>query len=284
MKLIQSIAAPAWTAGLKVTSLRCEGCHRLPALRHSSAQQEGIRMHGCWYCGSACFTTAAEERLSSLMSSGLAQSSHFSRMPLGLILIGRGWLTAAQLKEAIGEQKEAGGRIGEVLTRHGFASEKQLAAGLATQWGCPVYSVPKHLVEVGIQIPTTLMQLHSAIPLHFVGAKKLLLVGFVHGIEYGLLYSIEQMTGCQTRCCFVTQSDFLLQMQQRELVQEQRGDEAPIEIKYETVQTPAEIAGILSSNAVDLKADEATIERCKGYFWARLKSVSKESDILFKAG
>jgi hypothetical protein len=284
MKLFQAIAAPAWAAGLKVICSQCEGCHRSLALRHLSVQMAAIRMHGRWYCGPACFATAKEERLSSLLNSGVDPSSHLSRMPLGLILIDRGWLTAAQLREAINQQKEAGGEIGEILLRCGFASEKQVTAGRATQWGCPVYSAPKHLIQVGIQIPSTLIQIHSAIPLHFVAAKNRLLVGFVHGIEYGLLFTIQQMTGCQTQSCFVTPNDFLFQVQQRELAQRQRGGVTPKEITSETVQTPTEMASIICGYAVEFAADEAIIERCKEYFWTRLKSESIEIDILFKAG
>jgi hypothetical protein len=56
------------------------------------------------------------------------------------------------------------------------------------------------------------------------------------------------------------------------------------EVKFEGVHSSAEIASILCSYGVHLEADEAAIEKCKEYLWARLKSGPKEVDLLFKAG
>jgi hypothetical protein len=283
MNLIDSIAKPAWAASFRAVTSKCENCHRSLTLRHLSAQKAGIKMHGNWYCSSLCFTAAAEKRFSSLLASGMEQANHVSRMPLGLSMISRGLLTSTQLREVVEEQKEFGGEIGELLMRRGFVSEKQVTAARAAQWGCPVYSVPKYVVRAGIQIPSTLLQIYSAIPLHYVPAKKLILMGFVNGVEYGLLYSIEQMTECKTQPCFVTPSDFQLQMQQMEQAEEQRADSALKEVTFEAVQSPAEMAAILCGYGVDLEADEAMIGKCREYLWARLKYASKEIDLLFKA-
>jgi hypothetical protein len=239
-------------------------------------------MGDCWYCSSRCFQSAAEAELSQLLASGHEQANHVSRMPLGLILIGRGLLTGEQLKEAIGEQKEVGGEIGELLVRQGAVSEKQVAAVRATQWGCPVFAVEKHAVQTQVHIPPTLIQAYSVIPIHHVAATNLLLVGFVHGIEYGLLCAVERMTGCKTEPCFVTPSDFQLQMQLRNQLLERLGDTALREVKFEEVQTPAEMARIVRDYEVDLEAEEAIIGKCKEYLWARLKCGPKTVDLLFK--
>lgn len=284
MSLIQSITAPAWAAGFKVVTSRCETCHRSFTLRHLSAQKAGIRMNDSWYCSSPCFTSAAMEVFSLLLTSRLEQSSHLSRMPLGLILISRGWLTSVQLRKALEELRKSGGDIGEVLVRNGSVSEKQVTAARAVQWGCPVYAAPQHLVPTKIQIPFTLVEANSAVPLHYVPAKKLLLVGFVRGIEYGLLYAIERMTGCKAQPCFVTASDFQCQRHQREHLKEQCGDASPNELKLEGVKTAEEMARVLCSYGVELEANEAIIGRCKDYIWARLKCGPKDVDILFKTG
>jgi Type II secretion system (T2SS), protein E, N-terminal domain len=208
---------------------------------------------------------------------------YVARMPLGLNLISHGLLTIEQLKKTTDEQKEAGGEIGELLVRHGFVSEKQVTAIRATEWGCPVFTIPKHAAWIGINIPATLMRLHSMVPVHYVVRTNLLLVGFVHGVEYELLYAIEQVTGCETKPCFVTPADFQIQMQQREEAQRQAKDNPPKEIKFESLQTPAEIARILCTAGVEIEADQAFIGRCREYLWARLKSGAKAVDLLFKA-
>jgi len=153
----------------------------------------------------------------------------------------------------------------------------------ATRWGCPVFSVPKHSVQAGIDIPSTLLQLCSAIPLHYVAATKVLLIGFVQDIEYGLLYAIEQITGCKTQPCFVTPTDFQSQMQEREQSSNRARAEASKEVRIEDVQTPAEMARTLCSFVVDFEADEARMVKCKDYVWSRLKAGPKEVDLLFKA-
>jgi hypothetical protein len=188
-------------------------------------------------------------------------------------------LTIDQLREAINKQKEAGDEIGELLVRQGLLTEKQVTATRATQWGCPVFAVPDHAARVAVNIPLALLQVYSMIPVHYVAATNLLLVGFVHRVEYGLLYAVEQMTGCKTRPCFLTPSDFRIQMQQREQLQE------PLlkETIFEKIKTPAEMARILCSSSLEIEADEASIGKCREYLWARLKSDSEAVDLLFKA-
>jgi hypothetical protein len=284
MKLIPSIATPAWVTGLKVITSRCESCHKSLALRRLSARKVGIRMHGNWYCSSRCFQSAAEQEVLRFLKPGTDQPARVERMPLGLSLINHGLLTIEQLKKATDEQKEGGGELGELLVRQGLVSEKQLTAVRATEWGCPVFAVPKNTSQIGIHLPSTLMRIYSTIPVHYVVKTNLLLVGFVHSIEYGLLYATEQITGCETKPCFVTPCDFERQMRQQEKEQEQTGHTPSRELTFERIQTAGEIARTLCTSGVEIEADEALIERCKEYLWARLKSETQAVDILFRTG
>jgi hypothetical protein len=284
MKLMPSIAMPAWVAGLKVITSRCGSCQRSLALRQLSARKAGIRMHGSWYCSSGCFRGAAEQEVLRLLKPVTEQAAHVSRMPLGLNLISRGLLTVEQLKKATDEQKETGGEIGELLVRQGSVSEKQVTAVRAAEWGCPVFAVPRQAIRVEINLPSTLMRIYSMIPVHYVVTTNLLLVGFVHNIEYGLLYAIEQITGCETKPCFVTPSDFKTQMQQQQKELEQPGSTLTRELKFESIQNAGEIARALCTSGLEIEADEALIGKCKEYLWARLKSGAQDIDLLFRAG
>jgi hypothetical protein len=281
MKRISSIAMPAWITALKVITSRCGSCNRSLALRRLSARKAGIRMHGAWYCSSRCFQWAAEREVLQLLKPATGQPAHVSRMPLGLNLISHGLLTIEQLKKATDEQKEAGGEIGELLVRQGSVSEKQVTAVRAAEWGCPVFAVPKQAIRIGINVPSTLMRIYSMIPVHYVVRTNLLLVGFVHNVEYGLLLAIEQITGCETKPCFVTPSDFKTQMQQQQKHLEQQGFK---ELKFERIQTAGEIARTLCTSGLEIEADEAFIGKCKEYLWARLKSGPRAIDLLFRAG
>jgi hypothetical protein len=283
MKLIPPIAMQTWVAGLKIVVSRCETCHKMLALRHFSVRKAGIRMHDSWYCSSRCFRLSAEQEVLRLLKPANGQAAYVARMPLGLNLISHGLLTIEQLKKTTDEQKEAGGEIGELLVRHGFVSEKQVTAVRAAEWGCPVFNIPKHTSWIGISIPATLMRLHSMIPVHYIVRTNLLLVGFVHSVEYELLYAIEQVTGCETKPCFVTPADFQTQMRQQVEVQGHATNNPAREIKFESHHTPAEIARILCTSGVEIEAEEAFIARCREYLWARLKSGPKAVDLLFKA-
>jgi len=284
MRLIQSITTQAWSAGFRAISARCEFCERSMTLRHFSAQKAGIRMHGRWYCSSSCFASAAEEKLSELATSWPEPASRLERMPLGLMLVSQGLLSSTEFKAAMGEQREAGVEIGELLVRRGSVSEKQITAVRATQWGCPVFAAPKYPMQSKINIPSALMRLYSMIPLHYVAATNMLLVGFVHNVEYGLLYAIEKMTECKTQPCFVTPSDYQTQMQEIEQAKERSGGTTASELKFESVHSSAEMARILCNYGAHLEADEAIIGKCKEYLWARLKCGPRDVDLLFRAG
>jgi hypothetical protein len=284
MKLIPSIAVPAWVTALNVITSRCERCHRAMGLRQLSARTAGIRMHGSWYCSPRCFGWAAEQEVLRLLKLGTEQTAHVSRMPLGLNLISHGLLTIEQLKKATDEQKEVGGEIGELLVRQGAVNERQVTAIRAADWGCPVFAVPKYAVQIGIYLPSNLMRIYSVIPVHYGERTNLLLVGFVHSVEYGLLNAIELMAGCATKPCFVTPSDFQVQMQQWKVEQGKARSTSAREVKFESIQTPADIARTLCTSGLEIEADEAIIGRCKEYLWARLKNRSKAVDLLFRAG
>ena len=82
----------------------------------------------------------------------------------------------------------------------------------------------------------------------------------------------------------MTPSDFDIQMQLREQMQELYDDTTPKELTFESIQTPAEMAQILCSHGVDIEADEVIISRCRDYLWARLKYGANAVDLFFRAG
>jgi hypothetical protein len=283
MNPVNSNAHLVWSAALKVIALRCEHCHRSMVLRHLFGRKAGFRLHEQWYCSPACFTSAAEEDFVRLLKSGQKRSVHIARMPLGLILMSRGLLTHAQLRTVMEDQRNGGGEIDELLTRLGWISESQLTAARAAQWSCPVFAVPKLAIRIGIHIPSTLVHTYSVIPVYYSAASNLLLMGFVRGIEYGLLFAIERITGCKTQPCFVTPSDFELQVHQRDRMLEESKGTTPEEVRFGIVQSPAIMARALCSYCVDVDANEVMIVTFKDYLWTRAKGGRREVDLLFKA-
>lgn len=283
MNLMQAIMTPAWISGLKVESSKCQSCHRVVALRNPAARKAGIKMHGYWYCSSLCFTAAVEREFSILMRSGIRSAHQFRRMPLGLSLVSRGLLSNAQLKEALEHQKNDGGEIGEVLVSLGMLSEEQMTQARAAQWDCPVFFAPRHSVRAEVFIPPTLIRSYSAVPLHYVAATKVLLIGFVSAVEYGLLFAIEKMTGCKTQPCFITPSDFQQRVERRWQFPAETGPGAGKEIVFDRIKGVAAMAETVCKYSVDLEAEDVTVGRCKDYLWVRLACGERNVDLLFRA-
>jgi len=283
MKLIR-LKPPALAAGSKANASRCAICHRSLALRQLTTGKTRISMHGSYSCSLACFAAAAEAELSKLLEMVTVQPEHVARMSLAHILINRGSITREQFRAGLDDQKETGEEIGMVLMRLGFVSEAQLTAARAIQWDCPAFALTSQASLSSVQIPEPLIQAYSMIPLHYTRARNLLLVGFVHSIEYGLLYLIERMTGHKTEPCFISMADFQSHLNELNLIQEQPEVVMQGESKFQPVKTPAEMAQILLDCGAEGELVEAVIGRCRKFLWARLKFASKDVDFLFNAG
>jgi hypothetical protein len=61
--------------------------------------------------------------------------AHFPWRPLGALLVEKGLLTAAELDQALAEQRRTGRLLGQVLVRRGFVGRLSLARALAEQHG-----------------------------------------------------------------------------------------------------------------------------------------------------
>ncbi|MCL6522255.1 MAG: GspE/PulE family protein [Firmicutes bacterium] len=59
----------------------------------------------------------------------------FFRGQVGQYLVEKGWISQAQLEEALAEQRRSGRRLGEILLARGLLSRRQLQAALAAQLG-----------------------------------------------------------------------------------------------------------------------------------------------------
>jgi len=228
----------------------------------------GTRMHGVWYCMPECLEHALTEvlRRARVAAAGAFAPPH--RIPLGLQLLSRQQLTAEQLRAALQAQRVAGrGRIGEWLQTLGFATEQQVTAALARQWACPVLQVePAPLQSRRLPVvPLSLLEACHMIPVDFVEATSTLHIAFGEGIDYGVLYALEQMLGCHTEACLIRPS--ALRRSLRPLL-EQRD---PAEVVFDRVADGAEFARIIRSYATRLAASEIRLVPCGPHIWIRLE-------------
>ena len=93
-----------------------------------------------WVCSATCMERVIADAVRGQIESWEpAPAERALRMPLGLILLSRGWISHRELQEALAVQRRAQeGRIGEWLHHLHGISEETIAKGLAIQWNCPV--------------------------------------------------------------------------------------------------------------------------------------------------
>jgi hypothetical protein len=290
----------AWRDFLNQIAPRCgrlDCRHTQSVWQRYRWKSRGIVIQGLRYCVEECMERAlrdAVERMRPVSKPALAPH----RVPLGLVLLSRQQLTAEQLRAGLAAQRAAGrGRIGEWLQALGFASEQQVTAALARQWSCPVLRAPsgpagiswvwgssqsglsqsgfsksgsskfgpsKFEISRAPQIPLTLLESFMMIPLEYVAATATLHLAFGEGIDYSVLYAMEQMLGCHTEFCLAVPSLV------RRRLEALAGPRAESEVVFDRVADEAEFSRIIRSYAIRLSASEIRLAACGPHLWVRL--------------
>ena len=100
------------------------------------------------------------------------------RLQLGSLLVEKGLITEAQLREALADRNVHGGLLGETLVRLGFVFEDELARTLAEQAGVPFVNLEANPVDryaVGT-LPRSLGEALPALPVRFTPEGGLVIV------------------------------------------------------------------------------------------------------------
>ncbi len=239
--------------------------HARSLWRRLRRRPRGILFHGAWYC-----LGCLEQVLAATLrrpQGGTKPASGARRVPLGLLLLSRQQLTIEQLRAALEAQRASGrGRIGEWLQQLGFATEQQVTAALARQWSCPVLLPGSRLLapDCPLRIPVTLLESCLMLPVAYVPATAALHIAFGEGIDYGVLYALEQMLGCRTEPCLAVPSAL---RQGLRGVAERRGES---EMVFDRVADSAEFTRIVRSYALRVSAVEVRLACCGPHVWVRL--------------
>lgn len=239
-------------------------------------RSDGIRFDGGWYCGADCFRDALEFRIRRLSAEHVAtQQAARHRMPIGLILLSRGFVRHDQLLAAMQHQRANGGLIGRILLQLGCASEDQIVAAIASQWGCPVYPVERS-TQCRHMIPQVLQEQYLMTPIHWLPGTRDLYVAFTRAVNHTLLYSIQRMLDCHAIPCFIKDSS-LTERQSRGA-----SDTPESEVSIETRASIQEICGSVVGYSQQTGAEEVRILTCDSYFWIRMQTNQRHFDLLFR--
>ena len=228
----------------------------------------GVLLSGTRYCIDSCLEQALSDALRRTYSlQQRAAASH--RVPLGLLMMSRQQITPEQLQLALETQRAKGyGRIGEWLETLGFVSETQVTAALARQWSCPVLRSNSIFARRGPQLPVTLLARFEMIPVDYVEVTSTLHLAFADGLDYSILYAIEQMIGCHTEPCMAAPSFVHSHLH---ALTAHRTDS---EVVFERLSDMAEVCRIIRSYCLRVAASEIRLIYCAPYFWIRLERFS----------
>jgi hypothetical protein len=242
-------------------------------------KNEGVLLQGRWYCSLDCFEEAITGVFNGLLRLPDEPLPRLHRVPLGLLLLGRGVITDSQLKSALQAQREGGtDRLGRWLIRLGVASAQDVSAALAAQWGCGVFSLERdqRYRECSQMLPFALLESSHMIPVHYLPTSQLLFVAFSEDIDHTALYAVERLVGGHTEPCIVTEAAM------NRALEEIRAVSRPAEIVFETLWDAPEMARTIRDYAVKLNADELILARPRRFVWVRLRASGRSWDLLFR--
>ena len=127
--------------------------------------------------------------------------------PLGQILVERGIITSAQLKQALEAQKRGEGLLGEVIVELGFAKEEDIAYCLSLQFGYPYlplenYEISPDSIKI---IPKNVCVHYCLIPLDKI--ENTLTVAMANPLNIQAIEDLEDLTQCDVQIFVSTPTD-----------------------------------------------------------------------------
>ncbi|MBT9330307.1 hypothetical protein [Paracidobacterium acidisoli] len=227
-------------------------------------------IEGGWTCSAEC-TRAAVEGCLRRETEGAADlpQGHRHRVPIGLILLEKGWISREQLRAALDAHREAiakgkqAVRVGTWLVEQTGLEERLLTRALGIQWNCPVFEIANYRPETvcGL-VPRLFLDAFGVLPLH-VAAASVLYVAFADRIDRCVTFALERMTGLRVEAGLADGSEF------RAAHAVMLGERFPaarlIEAASSSVLTQ-ELTRVIEAT----KPQEGKLVRLREYFWLRL--------------
>ena len=170
------------------------------------------RFEGKWACSAACMERMIADAVRSQIESWEpAPAERALRMPLGLILLSRGWISHRELQEALAAQRQAqNGRIGEWLHRLHGISEETITKALGIQWSCTVLPSGMPGLEFARWlIPAFLRTRYDLAPLRQGSDRALYLAG-KYRAEHAAARAMEYMLRERVHAAFLEDSAWSL--------------------------------------------------------------------------
>jgi len=244
----QSCANPKCSSGwLQLWRSRCTPC-----------------FEGEWACSAGCMETLVANAVRREMrGKDEIAATHAPRMPLGLILLAKGWISRHELEDALTLQRLAGhGRIGGWLKRVAGISEEMIARALAAQWSCISICGQSSVVAAPELVPAQIRESCRLFPLRDLRRGTLYLAGNQR-VEHGAVAAIGRMLHAQAEPVFIEDSRWSSSFADQGL---------RAEVRTTAVEQTA--TELLTEIIERERPDDSRLVRVKDLFWLRTWSGS----------
>ena len=276
MSILRAVPLSKLATGWKSLSQRCANadCNITALQRSVSLKGNGVHVGDQWFCGPVCFQIEAEQRFTRILESSKRPIARRTpRMPLELVMVSRGMITEEQLKAAYASRQSEDGIV-RALQNLGYVTADQVLSATAAQWGFPVFPLKSAGPAVDINLPSYLIEKYRFLPVHLSPNTGKLLLGFVTGIDHGLVHAIETITGHAVAPCFIGVGEY---ERYRPYF---AGNQS--QVVFESPATPKEMASILRNYGQQIEAGEASFAHCRDFAWVRLKHNNEPFDVIFQ--
>lgn len=226
---------------------------------------------GGWTCSAECTRKRLETAVRRELDGWVPETEpHRHRIPLGLLMLERGWITSHQLREAIGAQRRAGGlRIGEWLVELGATSEAMVSRALSVQWGCPVLPSTGLTLRPGL-LPRLFVEAFGALPLQDASGRMMYLA-FEQDLDTALAFSAERMMGKRVECGILPTSSYV------ELLDKVRGQSfVPTQVAEAASESAA--ARLFAKAIERAQPVSSCMSRAHEWLWLRMAVRAQSAD------
>jgi type IV pilus assembly protein PilB len=126
---------------------------------------------------------------------------------LGEMLLEAGLLTEEQLRQALGDHKKFGLKLGQFLVQQGIVSESEIVELISRQLKIAKYHPDKYPVDLGLSkiIPADIAQKYQVVPLRKKG--QLLVIAMTDPLDIKAMDTIEVLANTEVEPVICTEQE-----------------------------------------------------------------------------
>ena len=129
------------------------------------------------------------------------------KLKLGDLLVEHGFITPAQLADALAEQRQSGARLGSILVKSGYITERNLIEVLEFQLGIPHVVLSKRRIEpeIIVMVPEAVARKYKVFPVD--RSSDRLILGMIDPTDVFAVDELRMSLGMEIQPVIVTEAD-----------------------------------------------------------------------------